>query len=406
MQPRARQRPRRRRRDGTARPARARRADDGHELTAASSWPRAARARCRRQYTTIKFRQRRLRGGRGGDQDGAPVPPPEPAIREVQGALALPRLSRRARATRWRRAAGARAGSPVRAARGRASSTSTRPTPYRPPLRRRSGGGRRDATLRLVEEAIELEGPETIAALITEPILMSAGVVVPPDGYLPALRDLCDRHDIVLIFDEIITGFGRTGHLFASELFATWPDILVFGKGRDRRLRRALGNGAHGSPGAGVLGSTGAASSRPAIRTPATPSPARRGSRRSRSCENATWWQTPPLVASRGCGGCDRCRRASRESATSRTGSPVRPRVRARPRDEGAVPRGRERRRQGAGGRQEQGPAPAREPLDGGPRAAADDHGGGARRAARHLRGGGDRGRRPSESATPQPVRM
>jgi adenosylmethionine-8-amino-7-oxononanoate aminotransferase len=60
---------------------------------------------------------------------------------------------------------------------------------------------------------------------------MTAGVVIPPHGYLPALRDLCDRHDIVLIFDEIITGFGRTGHLFAAELFSTWPDILVFGKG-------------------------------------------------------------------------------------------------------------------------------------------------------------------------------
>jgi adenosylmethionine-8-amino-7-oxononanoate aminotransferase len=85
--------------------------------------------------------------------------------------------------------------------------------------------------LRLVEEVIELEGPETIAAIVTEPILMTAGVVVPPLGYLPGLRDLCDRHDIVLVFDEIITGFGRTGHLFASELFSTWPDILVFGKG-------------------------------------------------------------------------------------------------------------------------------------------------------------------------------
>ena len=84
---------------------------------------------------------------------------------------------------------------------------------------------------RLVEQVIELEGPETIAALLTEPILMSAGVIIPPRDYLPALRALCDKHDIVLIFDEIITGFGRTGHLFASELFSTWPDILVLGKG-------------------------------------------------------------------------------------------------------------------------------------------------------------------------------
>jgi adenosylmethionine-8-amino-7-oxononanoate aminotransferase len=83
----------------------------------------------------------------------------------------------------------------------------------------------------LVEEVIELEGPETIAAFITEPILMSAGVVVPPRDYLPRIRALCDDHDILLIYDEIITGFGRTGTLFGAELFDAWPDILVVGKG-------------------------------------------------------------------------------------------------------------------------------------------------------------------------------
>jgi adenosylmethionine-8-amino-7-oxononanoate aminotransferase len=104
------------------------------------------------------------------------------------------------------------------------------PDPYRPPFD--VDPAEVGATyVRLVEQVIELEGPETIAALITEPILMTAGVVVPPEGYLRALRELCDRHDIVLVFDEIITGFGRTGRLFASELFDTWPDILVFGKG-------------------------------------------------------------------------------------------------------------------------------------------------------------------------------
>jgi adenosylmethionine-8-amino-7-oxononanoate aminotransferase len=104
------------------------------------------------------------------------------------------------------------------------------PDPYRPPFD--VDPAEVAATyVRLVEEVIELEGPETIAALITEPILMTAGVVIPPHGYLPALRALCDRHDILLVFDEIITGFGRIGHLFASELFSTWPDILVLGKG-------------------------------------------------------------------------------------------------------------------------------------------------------------------------------
>jgi putrescine aminotransferase len=83
----------------------------------------------------------------------------------------------------------------------------------------------------LVEEVIELEGPETIAAFITEPILMSAGVVVPPRDYLPRLRALCDHHDILLIYDEIITGFGRTGKLFAAEHWNAWPDIVCLGKG-------------------------------------------------------------------------------------------------------------------------------------------------------------------------------
>jgi adenosylmethionine-8-amino-7-oxononanoate aminotransferase len=104
------------------------------------------------------------------------------------------------------------------------------PDPYRPPFEAEAAEVCA-AYVRLVEEVIELEGPETIAALVTEPILMTAGVVIPPDGYLPALRELCDAHDVVLVFDEIITGFGRTGHLFAAELFSTWPDILVFGKG-------------------------------------------------------------------------------------------------------------------------------------------------------------------------------
>ncbi len=84
---------------------------------------------------------------------------------------------------------------------------------------------------RLVEEVIQLEGPETIAAFITEPILMSAGVVVPPRDYLPRIRALCDRYDLLLVYDEIITGFGRAGRLFAAEHWNAWPDIFCLGKG-------------------------------------------------------------------------------------------------------------------------------------------------------------------------------
>ena len=87
------------------------------------------------------------------------------------------------------------------------------------------------ATAALLEETIVLEGPETIAAFITEPIMLSAGVRVPPRGYLERVRAICDRYDILLIFDEIITGFGRTGHLFASNLLGVTPDLLCFGKG-------------------------------------------------------------------------------------------------------------------------------------------------------------------------------
>jgi adenosylmethionine-8-amino-7-oxononanoate aminotransferase len=79
---------------------------------------------------------------------------------------------------------------------------------------------------------IEHEGAETIAALIAEPIVgSSGGAIVPSDDYWPAIRRLCDEHDILLILDEVMTGFGRTGTRFAGEHWAVTPDILVAGKG-------------------------------------------------------------------------------------------------------------------------------------------------------------------------------
>ena len=88
-----------------------------------------------------------------------------------------------------------------------------------------------DAAIQLLEETIELEDPETIAAFITEPVMLSAGVRVAPRTYLPRVHEILRRHRILLIFDEIITGFGRTGRLFAAEHVGTYPDILCFGKG-------------------------------------------------------------------------------------------------------------------------------------------------------------------------------
>ncbi len=84
---------------------------------------------------------------------------------------------------------------------------------------------------RTIERVVEFEGPESVAALIIEPIGNTGGIVIPPDEYLPLLREICDRHGIVLIFDEMITGFGRTGSMFAAQTFNTTPDILCMGKG-------------------------------------------------------------------------------------------------------------------------------------------------------------------------------
>jgi adenosylmethionine-8-amino-7-oxononanoate aminotransferase len=83
-----------------------------------------------------------------------------------------------------------------------------------------------------VEEAIAREGPETVAAVIAEPIVGStAGALVPPDDYWPRLAAICRRHGVLLIADEVMTGFGRTGRPFAVQHWDVTPDILVGGKG-------------------------------------------------------------------------------------------------------------------------------------------------------------------------------
>lgn len=83
----------------------------------------------------------------------------------------------------------------------------------------------------LVGDVIEMEGPDTVAAVLVEPIGHTGGIIDPPDEYLPLLREICDRYDVLLIFDEIITGMGRTGHMFAAETFGVVPDVLCTAKG-------------------------------------------------------------------------------------------------------------------------------------------------------------------------------
>lgn len=81
-----------------------------------------------------------------------------------------------------------------------------------------------------LERLVNLHDASTIAAVIVEPVAGSAGVIVPPVGYLKRLRELCTKHDILLIFDEVITGFGRVGAPFASQFFDVKPDILTMAK--------------------------------------------------------------------------------------------------------------------------------------------------------------------------------
>jgi adenosylmethionine-8-amino-7-oxononanoate aminotransferase len=83
----------------------------------------------------------------------------------------------------------------------------------------------------IVNDVVEMEDPATVAAIMVEPIGHTGGIIDPPPEYLPLLRDMCDRHNILLIFDEIITGIGRTGHMFAAETFGVVPDLLCVGKG-------------------------------------------------------------------------------------------------------------------------------------------------------------------------------
>ncbi len=82
-----------------------------------------------------------------------------------------------------------------------------------------------------LERLVALHDAGTIAAVIVEPVAGSTGVLVPPRGYLERLRELCTRHGIVLIFDEVITGFGRTGQPFAAQTFGVTPDLITCAKG-------------------------------------------------------------------------------------------------------------------------------------------------------------------------------
>jgi adenosylmethionine-8-amino-7-oxononanoate aminotransferase len=87
------------------------------------------------------------------------------------------------------------------------------------------------AAANTLEEAILREGPDTVAAFIAEPVQGAGGVIVPPPDYFARIREICTAHDVLLIADEVITGFGRTGRWFGLEHYGIEPDIMQFAKG-------------------------------------------------------------------------------------------------------------------------------------------------------------------------------
>jgi len=87
------------------------------------------------------------------------------------------------------------------------------------------------AAANLLEEAILHEGPDTVAGFMAEPIQGAGGVIIPPDDYFPRIREICDKYDVLLLSDEVITGFGRTGRWFGLEHWGVEPDIIQFAKG-------------------------------------------------------------------------------------------------------------------------------------------------------------------------------
>jgi len=102
---------------------------------------------------------------------------------------------------------------------------------YRSPFHSENEQQESDRALEHLERTIAFEGPSTIAAVILESVPGTAGIMVPPPGYLAGVREICDRHGIVFIADEVMAGFGRTGTWFAIDNFGVVPDLMTFAKG-------------------------------------------------------------------------------------------------------------------------------------------------------------------------------
>ena len=105
------------------------------------------------------------------------------------------------------------------------------PYPYRSAFHATSEAEEAERALAHLADTIMVEGPQTIAAIILEPVVGTNGILVPPPGYLAGVRDLCDQHGIVFIADEVMAGFGRCGEWFSVDRWGVTPDLICFAKG-------------------------------------------------------------------------------------------------------------------------------------------------------------------------------
>nr|WP_141850294.1 aspartate aminotransferase family protein [Lapillicoccus jejuensis] len=105
------------------------------------------------------------------------------------------------------------------------------PYPYRSAFHAESAEQECERALQHLRDVLMVEGPASIAAILLETVVGTNGILVPPDGYLQGVRDLCDEHGIVMISDEVMAGFGRCGEWFAVDHWGVVPDLLVFAKG-------------------------------------------------------------------------------------------------------------------------------------------------------------------------------
>jgi taurine--2-oxoglutarate transaminase len=105
------------------------------------------------------------------------------------------------------------------------------PYKYRSPFYATTDAEEKDRALEHLKRVLVHEDPKRVAAIIVEPVVGSNGVITYPEGYLAGLRSICDEHGIILVFDEVMTGFGRTGHAFAAHTYKVTPDMITFAKG-------------------------------------------------------------------------------------------------------------------------------------------------------------------------------